>query len=76
MIAATNKNIEGMIAQGAFREDLYYRLSVITLKLAPLRERGEDIIPLAMHFVGEFNQVYGKNVKRDLGERDGDACGA
>jgi two-component system response regulator AtoC len=61
IIAATNKNIEGMIAQGSFREDLYYRLSVITLKLPPLRERREDIVPLALHFIGEFNHVYGKN---------------
>ncbi len=63
VIAATNKNIEAMIAQGTFREDLYYRLSVITLKLPPLRDRKEDIIPLALHFVGEFNQAYGKNVR-------------
>jgi DNA-binding NtrC family response regulator len=62
IIAATNKSIEGMIAQGSFREDLYYRLSVITLKLPPLRERREDIVPLALHFIGEFNHVYGKNV--------------
>jgi two-component system, NtrC family, response regulator AtoC len=62
IIAATNKSIEGMIAQGSFREDLFYRLSVITLKLPPLRERREDIVPLALHFIGEFNHVYGKNV--------------
>jgi DNA-binding NtrC family response regulator len=62
IIAATNKSVEGMIAQGSFREDLYYRLSVITLKLPPLRERREDIVPLALHFIGEFNHVYGKNV--------------
>ncbi|MGA2641228.1 MAG: sigma-54 dependent transcriptional regulator [Spirochaetia bacterium] len=62
IIAATNKSIESMIAQGSFREDLFYRLSVITLKLPPLRERGEDIVPLALHFIGVFNQVYGKNV--------------
>jgi DNA-binding NtrC family response regulator len=63
VLAATNKNIQGMIAQGGFREDLFYRLSVITLKIPPLRERREDIIPLATHFVGEFNRVYGKAVR-------------
>jgi DNA-binding NtrC family response regulator len=68
IIAATNKSIESMIAQGSFREDLFYRLSVITLKLPPLRERGEDIVPLALHFIGVFNQVYGKNV-RGISER-------
>jgi DNA-binding NtrC family response regulator len=63
VIAATNKNIESLVPQGAFREDLFYRLSVITLKLPPLRDRREDIIPLASYFVREFNQVYGKNVR-------------
>ncbi len=62
IIAATNKNIEEMIAQGNFREDLYYRLSVITLKLPALRDRKEDILPLALHFAREFNQAYGKRV--------------
>ena len=62
IIAATNKNIEEMIAQEKFREDLYYRLSVITLKLPALRDRKEDILPLALHFAREFNQAYGKRV--------------
>ena len=62
VIAATNKNTDAMIGQGTFREDLYYRLSVITLSLPALRDRPEDIVPLALHFVGEFNQVYGKSV--------------
>ena len=63
VIAATNKNIEAMIGRGAFREDLFYRLSVITLKLPSLRDRREDIIPLAHHFREQFNGVYGKSVR-------------
>jgi two-component system response regulator HydG len=59
-IAATNKDLEKEVAQGRFREDLYYRLNVITLQLPPLRDRLEDIEPLTRHFLakvaGKFNQ--------------------
>jgi two-component system response regulator HydG len=62
VIAATNKDLKAMVAQGAFREDLYFRLKVVTIELPPLRERRQDIQLLAMHFVKEFNEVHGKNV--------------
>jgi two-component system, NtrC family, response regulator PilR len=51
MLAATNSRLESMIEKGSFREDLYYRLSVIPVEIKPLRERHEDIVPLVYHFL-------------------------
>ncbi len=56
VIAATNKNLQKLIAEGRVREDLYYRISVIPLDIPPLRERAEDIPLLAEHFLGKFNR--------------------
>jgi len=59
VIAATNKDIERAVREGAFREDLYYRLNVITLVIPPLRDRKEDIPLLAEHFIKKFNKNAG-----------------
>jgi len=60
IIAATNKNIEELVAAKIFRRDLFYRLSIIPIRIPPLRERREDILPLIIHFIGKFNQIYQK----------------
>ncbi|NOY86054.1 MAG: sigma-54-dependent Fis family transcriptional regulator [Deltaproteobacteria bacterium] len=63
VIAATNKDLEERIREQAFREDLYYRLNVIPINIPPLRERPEDVAPLAEHFLVQFNRDLGKEVK-------------
>ncbi|MGI6065681.1 MAG: sigma-54 interaction domain-containing protein [Bacillota bacterium] len=62
VIAATNKDLEAMVREEKFRNDLYYRLNVIQLKLPPLRERKEDIPLLADHIIQRFNNLKGKNI--------------
>jgi len=61
IVTATNKDLSEMVARGEFRADLYYRLSVIPIRVPPLRERREDIIPLATYFLDYYNQKYGFN---------------
>ena len=60
IIAASNKDMLEMIRDGQFREDLYYRLNIISIKIPPLRERKEDILPLSEEFLGRFNRKYAK----------------
>jgi PAS domain S-box-containing protein len=63
VVAATNRKLTEAIEQGRFRLDLYYRLNVIQVVLPPLRERGEDVIPLAEHFVRVYNTKFKRHVK-------------
>jgi two-component system, NtrC family, response regulator AtoC len=64
VIAATNRSLEAMVKDGTFREDLFYRLNVIPITIAPLRDRKDDILPLARHFLAEANRTFHKAVKR------------
>ena len=64
VIAATNKDLEKMVADATFREDLYYRLSVIPIEVPPLRERREDIPLLASHFLKKYAPAAGKSILR------------
>ena len=64
IIAATNKDLLSLMEKGEFREDLFYRLNVITIDILPLRERGNDILLLASHFANKFARELGKHTLR------------
>lgn len=63
IIAATNRNLEKLVSEGKFREDLYYRLNVVTIEIPPLRERGSDIILISNHLIKKLSIDLGKKVK-------------
>lgn len=63
VIAATNRDLPRMVKEGRFREDLFYRLYVVPIKVPPLRERTEDIFPLAWHFLHRYNQKFNRSKK-------------
>jgi len=62
VIAATNQDLGKLVADGRFREDLFYRINVIPIALPPLRDRREDIPLLADHFLGKYNEQMGKTI--------------
>jgi two-component system response regulator HydG len=63
ILAATHRDLAEEVAQGRFREDLYYRLNVVRVEVPPLRERSEDIPPLAQHFIAKYSEKNRKQVK-------------
>jgi transcriptional regulator with GAF, ATPase, and Fis domain len=66
IIAATNIDLKEAVKQGTFREDLYYRLSVVPSELPPLRDRRVDILPLAQHFTHKYNEENGRRVSEQI----------
>jgi DNA-binding NtrC family response regulator len=64
IIAATNKDLASLVGKGVFREDLFFRLHVLTVAMPPLRERGDDILLLAHHFAAKFAEEFGKSTLR------------
>ncbi len=69
IIAATNIDLKEAVKNGIFREDLYYRLSVVPMELPPLRDRREDILPLAKHFIEKYNEENGRIISTNLSPR-------
>ena len=66
IIAATNVDLKEAVRQGTFREDLYYRLSVVPIELPPLRDRREDVLPLAQHFIRKYNEENGRHISEHI----------
>src|SRR5712692_1446860 len=69
-IAATNKNLREAVKEGAFRQDLYYRLNVIQITIPPLRERPEDILPMAKFFIEHYNRKFQRRIEGILPEAE------
>ncbi len=63
IVAATNADIQSLVEVGKFRDDLFFRLSVIEVAIPPLTDRRDDIVPLALRFIGEFSERFGRDVK-------------
>jgi PAS domain S-box-containing protein len=63
VVAATNKNLREAVKEGAFRQDLYFRLNVIQILIPPLRDRSEDIIPLTQFFIEHYNRKFKRNIE-------------
>jgi DNA-binding NtrC family response regulator len=63
VIAATNRDLEARIKEGRFREDLFYRLNMVSISLPPLKDRGEDILALTKHFVVKYNLEFGRDIQ-------------
>ena len=63
VVAATNRDLQALVEEGAFRQDLWFRLNVVHIRLPPLRERRSDIEPLAERFLGRFREQYGRDVR-------------
>ena len=63
VVAATNKNLATAVEEGKFRDDLYYRLQVFPIRVPPLRDRKEDLLPLVEHSIARLNRTMGKNVR-------------
>jgi two-component system response regulator AtoC len=64
IISATNRDLVHMVEKNLFRRDLYHRLNVVSIEVPPLRERAQDVIILANHFIEDFNKQFGKSVKK------------
>jgi transcriptional regulator with PAS, ATPase and Fis domain len=63
VVAATNKNLREAVKEGAFRQDLYFRLNVIQILIPPLRDRAEDIVPLTRFFIEHYNRKFKRNIE-------------
>jgi len=62
-VLATHRDLQEMVKEGSFREDLYYRINVLTIEIPPLRQRKIDVIPLVQHYVKKFSEEFGKNIE-------------